>query len=315
MKILVTGCAGFIGSHLAERLVREKHKIVGIDNFNDYYDPKVKEKNIAKLVSSPLFTLHRVDILDNEKIRNIFKQQQFDRVVHLAARAGVRSSFADPELYAQVNCLGTTNLLKASVDFGIRQFIFGSSSSVYGNSGVVPFTEDDLCSAIVSPYAASKRSAEFIVETFARVYSLQSTVLRFFTVYGERGRPDMAPALLMNAIFLGKPFFRFGDGSSSRDYTYVEDIVDGICHALKRVFDFEVINLGNNHPVVLNNFIKICEEITGKKAVVKNASKSMGDVEKTWASVVKAKKLLSWTPKVDLKSGMRNYYEWLKEDA
>ena len=311
-KILVTGCAGFIGSHLTDRLLKEGSDVVGIDNFNDYYNQKVKEQNLQEAKKNKLFKLYRKDILDFASLEEIFKKEIPDKVVHLAARAGVRPSINNPLLYAKINVLGTVNLLKLSVDFEIKQFIFGSSSSVYGNSKKLPFTEDNACDKIISPYGASKRSAEFWVETFHRTFGLKSVILRLFTVYGPRGRPDMAPALFTKAILEGKTITQFGDGTSNRDYTYIDDIVDGVIKALGVNLDSEIINVGNNHPVTLSDFIKTIEAITDKKARIKHLPNQQGDVEKTWADVKKAKKVLSWKPKNSIEGGLSRYIQWLK---
>lgn len=312
MKILVTGCAGFIGSHLCDRLLTDRHTIIGIDNYNNYYDPKIKEKNLESAKSSKLFKLYRKDILDFEDLKGIFKKEKPQKVIHLAARAGVRPSINNPLLYSQVNVQGTVNLLKLSVDFKVKQFIFGSSSSVYGQSKRLPFSEDDPCDEIISPYGASKRAAEFWVESFYRSYGLRSVILRFFTVYGPRGRPDMAPAIFTKAIIKDKGITQFGDGSSSRDYTYIDDIIDGIIFVINKQFDFEIFNLGNNHPVLLSKFISILEIIVSKKALVKRSPLQKGDVEKTWANIVKAKRLLNWKRKTKLSAGLNHYHEWLK---
>jgi len=314
MKILVTGCAGFIGSSLVDRLLNDGYIVVGIDNFNDYYDPKIKEENLYEVYKNSQFKIYREDILNFSTLQEIFKMEKPQKVVHLAARTGVRPSIDNPLLYSEVNVLGTVNLLKLAVDYKIEQFIFGSSSSVYGNSERFPFAEDDPCNTIISPYGTSKRAAELWVESFWRTYGLKSAVLRFFTVYGPRGRPDMAPALFTKAILEGRSIDQFGDGSSSRDYTYIDDIIDGIVKALNRNLDFEIINLGNNHPVILSDFIKTVENITGKKIRIKHSSKQTGDVEKTWANIVKAKKLLGWTPKTRLSDGLSKYYKWLKRN-
>jgi len=311
-KILVTGCAGFIGSYLCDRLLKERYKVVGIDNFNDYYDPKIKEKNLDWALKSKSFKLYKADICDFKSLSTIFKKEKPKKIVHLAARAGVRPSIANPKLYTQVNVLGTVNLLKLAVNFNVKQFILGSSSSVYGNSKNLPFQENDRCENIISPYGASKRAAEFFVESFYKTYGLKSTILRFFTVYGPRSRPDMAPALFTKAILSGKSINQFGDGTSSRDYTYIDDIVNGITRTLEKDFNFEIINLGNNHPIKLTEFIIILEKIIGKKARVKKLQMQTGDVETTWANVVKAKKLLGWMPKTKFSAGLARYIEWLK---
>lgn len=310
-KVLITGCAGFIGSSLVDRLLGDGFEVVGIDNFNDYYDPKIKEGNLGGALSSDSFKLFREDILNAERLNEIFGDEKVEKVVHLAARAGVRPSIENPNLYAEVNVMGTVNVLKASVDFGVEQFVFGSSSSVYGNSKRVPFKEDDICVDIISPYGASKRAAEFFVESFHNSYDLNCISLRFFTVYGPRGRVDMAPALFTKSIMGGLPINKFGNGSSSRDYTYIDDIVDGIVLALSSDISHEVINLGNNHPVTLNEFIKTCESVTGLRANTVEMPNQPGDVEKTWADIVKAKELLGWSPKVNLANGLEKYYKWL----
>lgn len=313
MKILVTGCAGFIGSHLTDHLLKEGFDVIGIDNFNDYYDPKIKEKNLEEAKKNNHFALYREDILNFKPLEEIFKKERPQKVVHLAARAGVRASIDNPSLYAKVNVLGTVNVLKLSVDFGIKQFIFGSSSSVYGNFKRLPFSEDDPCDKIISPYGTSKRAAEFWVESFHKTYGLKSTILRFFTVYGPKGRPDMAPALFTKAILVGKSINQFGDGSSSRDYTYIDDIIDGIIKTIGIDLNFEILNLGNNHPVKLSDFIMTIEHIAGKKVKIKKLKQQPGDVVTTWAGVVKAKKLLNWEPKINLVSGLNNYFEWLRK--
>ena len=312
-KILVTGVAGFVGSHLVDRLLAKGYQVVGVDNFNDYYDPKIKEENLKEALKSAEFKLYRINILDFEKVLKIFKKEKPDKVLHLAARAGIRPSIMNPLLYGQVNVLGTVNLLKIAVESKIEQFIFGSSSSVYGESKQLPFTEDDPCENIISPYGASKRSAEFFVETFYRNFGLKSVILRFFTVYGPRGRPDMAPALFANAILRGKTINQFGNGSTSRDYTYIDDITEGIIKSLASKSDFEIINLGNNHPVTLSEFIATLEKIIGKRAKVVILPKQSGDVEITWADTSKAKKLLGWQAETSLKLGLEKYKQWLKK--
>lgn len=306
-KVLVTGAAGFIGSHLTDRLLNDDYRVIGIDNFNDYYDEKIKWRNLENARKSKRFKLYRADILDFGTLLRIFKKAKPQKVVHLAARTGVRTSVANPYLYAEVNILGTINLLKLAVDWQVEQFVFGSSSSVYGQSPHSPFGEDDVCENIISPYGASKRSAEFFVESFYHTYGLKSTVLRLFTVYGPRGRPDMAPALFSNAILDNITINKFGDGNSSRDYTYIDDIVKGITKTISCDLDFEIINLGNNHPVSLNEFIKTLESIIGKRAQIKQMPIQTGDVEKTWANINKARELLGWVPKVKLRQGLEQY--------
>jgi len=310
VKILVTGCAGFIGSHLTDRLLEEGFDVVGVDDFNDYYDPKIKEQNLQSAKKNRQFKLCRKDVLDFTSLEEIFKKEKPAKVVHLAARAGVRASIENPLLYAKVNVAGTVHLLKLSVDFGIKQFIFGSSSSIYGNTKRIPFSEDDICDSVISPYGASKRSAEFFVESFWKNYHLKSIILRFFTVYGPRGRPDMAPALFTKAILNKEELTQFGNGSSSRDYTYVDDIVNGIIKTLEQDLDFEIINLGNNNSIALRDLIKAIEKVMGKKAKINEVPMQQGDVEKTWANINKAKYILGWQPGVKFVDGMKKTSEY-----
>ena len=312
--ILVTGAAGFIGSNLVDRLLAEDYQVVGIDNFNDYYEPKIKERNLANALLSNNLKLHRIDIRDFNSLEKIFEKENPDKVIHLAAAVGVRPSIVDPQLYAEVNTLGTVNLLKLATQIKVKQFIFGSSSSVYGNSKKIPFSEDDQCQNIISPYAASKRSAEFFVETFAKNSDLRSAILRFFTVYGERGRPDMAPALFTEAILKGEPIKQFGNGESSRDYTYIDDIINGIIRALEKPLNFEIINLGDNNPISLKKFIATLEKVASKKTKIEILPKHAGDVDRTWASIDKAKKILGWQPRVNIEEGLKRYVQWLQKN-
>jgi len=304
----VTGNAGFIGSNLTERLLKLGYKVVGIDNFNDYYSPKRKEKNIEEFKNNPNFTQERADILDKEKLELILSQTKPEIIIHLAARAGVRLSLLNPELYWQVNVQGTKNLLARARKHKIKQFIFASSSSVYGNQTKIPFSETDKLVKPLSPYAETKLEAEALCQQ----YNFPVTVLRFFTVYGPKGRPDMAPYLFTKQILEDQTIVRFGDGSTSRDYTYVDDIVEGIIKAINQPLAFEIINLGNNQPVKLNDFIKTIEKITKRKAKIMEKPIHPADVRQTYADITKAKKLLNWQPKTDLETGMRRFIEWYK---
>lgn len=315
MKILVTGCAGFVGSNLVDKLLDLKFEVFGIDNFNDYYDPKIKRKNLEKAFKNPNFKIWEDDILDAKKLEAILGKHQVDVVVHLAARAGVRPSIADPDLYARVNVEGTVNLLAAAKNNKVGHFILGSSSSVYGESVNLPFSEDDLCESIVSPYGASKRSAEFFAESFCKAFGLKVTIIRFFSVYGKRGRLDMAPSIFANSIITGKRLSIFGDGTNGRDWTNVDDIVDGILKSFKIKGDFAVINLGNNNPVTVVQLIKTLEQTIGKKAVIHFEPRALGDVSRTWANIKRAKEILGWKPKIGVKAGLRSYVDWLKDDA
>lgn len=313
MRVLITGCAGFIGSHLADQLLAGGNFVIGVDNFNDYYNPKIKVANLKNAKKKNNFKFYEEDILNFENLKNIFQREKPAKVVHLAARAGVRPSIKDPKLYERVNVEGSLKLLKLSAEYSVEKFIFGSSSSVYGESKSLPFSESDSCYSVASVYGASKRAGEFFVESFFKCYGLESIILRFFTVYGPRGRPDMVPALFCESMVADKEILMFGDGSSLRDYTYIDDICDGIVKACESKLKFDVINLGNNNPVSLNHFIEILEKILRKKARIKKIAKQNGDVSTTWANIEKAKKILGWKPKTDLKTGLRNYIKWRKE--
>ncbi len=309
-KVLVTGHAGFIGSSLVKRLLRMGYCVIGVDNYNDYYDPKRKEKNVSEFDNHENFTEHRIDITDKKKLEEVFGQYKFEVIVHIAARAGVRPSIENPELYEKVNVSGTKNLLDLAVKHKVKQFVFASSSSVYGEQEKIPFSETDKLKKPVSPYAETKLLAESLCKKYAQRHGLLITVLRFFTVYGPKGRPDMAPYLFTEKILKNESITRFGDGSTSRDYTYIDDIVEGIIKSIEKPFEFEIINLGNNQPVKLSQFIEIIEDLTNKKAKIIEKPRHPADVPKTFADIKKAKKLLDWSPKVDLKTGMKQFIDW-----
>lgn len=313
--ILVTGCAGFIGSNLVDKLVGKGFMVVGVDNFEPYYDPKVKESNIAKARENSNFQLFKVDILNKESVFDVFSNTKPEVVIHLAAKAGVRPSIENPTAYAKTNIIGTANILEAVKKNDCKKIIYGSSSSVYGQSKKIPFEEDDLCQNIISPYGASKRSAEYLIESFYNNFGLRSVILRFFTVYGERGRPDMSPAIFTKAILEGKTINLFGDEQLERDFTYVGDIVDGIIKSIYADLKFEIINLGGSSPVKISKFISIIEKKAFNKAAIKRLERQRGDVVKTWANNQKAKRLLGWTPEVRLEDGIENYIKWLKKHS
>jgi len=313
--ILVTGHAGFIGSHLTAKLLTAGHQVVGVDNFNDFYSPARKRANVAPFLKNPKFKQYELDILDADGLKRVFEDQSIDTIVHLAARAGVRPSIANPSLYEEVNVKGTLNILETMRQFQVKHLIFGSSSSVYGNQTKVPFTETDPVNQPVSPYAATKKAAEMLGYTYSYLHQLQTTCLRFFTVYGPAGRPDMAPYLFTEKILKGESIIRYGDGSSSRDYTFVDDIVTGIVATVDKPFDFEVINLGNHQPVKLTDFIATIEKLTGKKAKIEETPRNPADVLTTYADITKAKKLLGWEPKTKLEDGMKQFIDWFKQSA
>ena len=309
MKVLVTGCAGFIGSHVSERLLKLGYEVVGIDNINDYYDPTQKLKNLEILSKYENFYFTKEDIVNT----NIINDTKPNIVCHLAAMAGVRYSIEHPDKYVKVNIEGFINLLEQAVKNKVSNFVYASSSSVYGLNKKIPFSETDEIVSCNSPYAASKRSMEVFANTYNQLYNLPLIGLRFFTVYGPRGRPDMAPYKFLKAVLQDKKFKKYGDGSSMRDYTYISDIVDGVVNAIinNKSMSCEVINLGNSSPISLNQFIKTCEEVTGREARYDQIENQIGDVPVTYADISKAKELLDYNPKVNIKDGLIKTCEWL----
>jgi UDP-glucuronate 4-epimerase len=310
MKIFITGVAGFIGSHLVSKLLSEDHEIYGIDNMNDYYDPEIKNENI-KIIrehnKSANFIFEKEDLLNTD----VISKWKPDIVIHLAGMAGVRNSIENPEYYMRVNVEGITHLLQESVKSGVSRFIYASSSSVYGRHYKIPFKESDICNNINSPYACSKKCCELIAKLYSDIYQIKTIGLRFFTVYGPRGRPDMAPYKFLKAISEEKPINKYGNGTSMRDYTYVSDIVDGINGAINYVpqKNVEIFNLGNNSPYSLNEFIKICENVVGKKAIINQMENQKGDVNLTYACIKKAKAQLGYNPQIKLEEGLKKVYE------
>lgn len=303
--ILVTGGAGFIGSHVCQALIDKGEKVICVDNFCDYYDPDIKRDNIKDLLIKDAFILKEVDILDTKALRDIFKQHKVTKVVHLAARGGVRPSIEEPKLYEEVNIRGTLNLLELAREFPVDKFVFSSSSSVYGRNKKVPFSEEDRVDDQVSPYAFTKRAAELLCRTYHNLYKINIVCLRFFTVYGPRGRPDMAVYKFTKRINEGKEIQIYGDGSSSRDYTYIADIVDGILAAVQADVNFEIINLGDSNPIKLSYVISLIEKNIGKKAVIKQVGKQKGDVDTTFADISKAARILGYKPKISIEDGIR----------
>ncbi len=314
MKCLITGGAGFIGSHLSERLLERGFEIVNLDNFNDYYDPRIKRQNISALLQHKGYTLFEGDILDREGLQALFKQHRFDAIIHLAARAGVRPSIAQPLLYEQVNCVGTVNLLELARHTGVPKFIFGSSSSVYGENSKVPFAEEDRVDHPISLYAATKKAGELTCYTYHHLYKMKITCLRFFTVYGPRQRPDMAIHKFTKLIAAGEKVPMFGEGTSRRDYTFVSDIVDGIEKSLHACSAYHIYNLGESRTIDLRSLIHLIQECLGKKAVIEQLPLQPGDVPITYADISKARREIGYDPKVDITEGVRRFVEWFKRD-
>jgi len=287
MNILVTGGAGFIGSHVCERLLERGDCVVIVDDLNGYYDPGLKQRNLDEVRKKGEYTFHQVDITEYNALEKVFQEHRIDKVIHLAARAGVRASLEQPHLYFSVNCMGTVNVLEFCRLHAVKNVVFGSSSSVYGENKKIPFSEEDCVESQISPYAVSKRIGELICSSYHNLYKMRITCLRFFTVYGPRGRPDMAPLKFTRLISGDKPIEMYGDGSSKRDYTFVTDIVDGILASLDKELDFEIINLGDSNPVELAYFISLIEKNVGKKAGIIKKSKQPGDVSITYADITK----------------------------
>ena len=310
MNILITGGAGFIGSNLCEKLAGAGEKIICIDNFNNYYKPKIKEENLRNLEDSANFILYRMDILDREKLKEVFAKHHFDMVIHLAARAGVRPSISNASLYEAVNVQGTINILECCRKYGIGKLIFASSSSVYGGNKKIPFSEDDIVDRPISPYAATKKAGELICYTYSHLFNISVYCYRFFTVYGPRQRPEMAIYKFTKLITEEKPIEIFGDGTSSRDYTYVEDIVDVVASNLENMKGYEIINLGNSNPVKVTELIKFIEKAANKKAQVEYGRVQAGDVPVTYADILKAKKMLKYNPKTRIEEGINKFMVW-----
>mmetsp|Transcript_7791 Transcript_7791/g.10868 ORF Transcript_7791/g.10868 Transcript_7791/m.10868 type:complete len:341 (-) Transcript_7791:2389-3411(-) len=311
--ILVTGVAGFIGSHVAEQLLLRGEDVVGIDEMNDYYSVEVKRANIAHLqeLGGERFRFYQGNLCNKEFVENIWKiEKNPRRVVHMAARAGVRPSIDDPIIYVKSNVEATTVLLEMAAKYGSDSFVFASSSSVYGGSKKTVFGETDVVDFPVSPYAATKKACELIAHTYAHLYKMNIAALRFFTVFGPRGRPDMAPLKFVDKISRGVPIQQYGDGSSSRDYTYIDDIVAGVIASLDKPMGYQVYNLGNGLPTRLIDFIKLVEKATGKKAIIERLPEQPGDVPRTCADISKARALLEYDPKTPFAQGIYKLVEW-----
>ena len=314
----ITGGAGFIGSTLSEKLIREGHKVIAIDNFCDFYDAKIKENNVKELLQNPNFKLYRKDIRDKEAIKQIFDENKIDIVMHLAAMAGVRPSIENPILYQEVNCMGTQNILEEMKAHNIKNLVMASSSSVYGNCKEVPFRENMIVDFAISPYAATKKANEVMTHVYHKLFDMNVIMLRFFTVYGPKQRPDLAINKFTRLMLNNEEIPMFGDGSTSRDYTYVDDIVDGIIKSCNYVMEnenvYEILNLGNSSPVSLKEMINTIAKVIGTEAKIKQLPMQPGDVDRTFADVSKAKELIGYEPKTSFEEGIRNFVNWYKEN-
>jgi UDP-glucuronate 4-epimerase len=313
--ILVTGGAGFIGSHLTRRLLGRGDRVTVLDNFNDFYDPARKRANFAALEGEPPPVLVEGDIRDAELVDRIFREGKFDAVVHLAARAGVRPSLEQPILYEDVNCIGTLRLLEAARHHGPETFIFGSSSSVYGTNEKVPFAESDEINQPISPYATTKRTGELLAYNYHHLYGLRISCLRFFTVYGPAQRPEMAIHKFTSLLARGEPVTLYGDGTTQRDYTYIDDIIDGTVAALDLAPGFEILNLGGSETTALADLVRWLADELAVEPRIEYLPDQPGDVPITYADVSKAHRVLGYSPKVPIRTGLRRFVEWYQEAA
>src|SRR2546430_592790 len=312
MRILVTGGAGFIGAHLVEKLLAGGHEVVILDDFNDFYDPQIKHANIAGFAKD--VTVCHVDLRENESVRAVFAHEKVDAIVHLAARAGVRPSIEYPRVYYDTNVIGTLHLLEAARVTGVQRFIFASSSSVYGASKTIPFSEEEHLTQTLSPYAATKIGGEFLCSTYSHLYQLRIVALRYFTVYGPRQRPDLAIHQFTRRIYAGQPIEQFGDGTTRRDYTYIDDIIQGTIAALQYEGPlFNIFNLGESETIQLKDLIVAIEKALGKKAKINQLPEQPGDMPLTCADISKAKKLLDYRPTTRLNEGLPRFVEWFLE--
>lgn len=311
MKFLVTGGAGFIGSHVCERLLKSGHEVWALDDLNDFYDPALKQQNIGDLQSLALpFTFVHGDITDRLALDEVFGSASFDQVIHLAARAGVRPSLRQPALYSRVNVEGTTNVFEAARNTGVKKVVMASSSSVYGVNSKVPFAEDDPIFHAISPYASSKLACESLAHVYHHIYGMDVAVLRFFTVYGPRQRPDLAIHKFAQLIHDGKPIPVFGDGSTARDYTYVDDTVSGIIACTEKPIGYDVFNLGEHQTVELSYLIELLEKSLGKTAIIDRQPMQPGDVPITYADISKSQRVLGYKPRVKIEEGIPRFVEW-----
>ncbi|MFA5763168.1 MAG: GDP-mannose 4,6-dehydratase [Bacilli bacterium] len=318
LTFLITGGSGFIGSSLADYLLSLGHRVINIDNMNDYYDVSIKEDNIKDALNSPAYRFYNLDICDFTEVDQVFNANKIDYIIHLAARAGVRPSIENPLLYQDANGFGTNVILEMAKKYQISKVVLASSSSVYGNNKKTPFAETDTVDFAISPYAASKKANEVLGHVYHKLYNIDMIFLRFFTVYGPRQRPDLAINKFMHLIDAGKPIQMFGDGTTARDYTYIGDIVSGIVKSVNYLMNhhevYEIINLGNNHPISLLKMIKTIEEALAKNAVIEQLPMQPGDVDITYADISKANSLLGYSPTTSFDEGIRKFVVWYKSN-
>jgi UDP-glucuronate 4-epimerase len=315
MKFMVTGGAGFIGSHTIDALLARGDEVVCVDNFNDYYSPERKRKNLENASSLSSFHLYKADVRDFDAMEQVFASEDPQKVIHLAAMAGVRNSVKEPLLYEEVNVRGTLNLLEVASRRGIANFVLASTSSVYGASKEVPFREDDAAALPLAPYPATKRACELLAHVYHNLRGLRCAALRFFTAYGPRGRPDMTPYLFTEAISRGQEITLFDNGRPQRDFTYVRDIVDGVLAAADADLEYEIINLGNSKPVIMRDFVTIIEDLLGQKAKIVSPPLPPSEPPLTYADISKARRLLAYNPTTSIQEGMREFIRWYQQEA
>ena len=315
---LVTGGAGVIGSNLVEKLLENENRVIVIDNFCDFYTPQIKEENIKDFINNQNFKLYREDIRDRKAIPKIFEENKIDIVIHLAGMAGVRPSIENPILYQEVNCMGTQNLLEKMKNYNVKNLIMASSSSVYGNCKETPFREDMIVDYAISPYAATKKANEVMTHVYHKLYDFNVIMLRFFTVYGKRQRPDLAISKFTRLMLNNEEISMYGDGATARDYTYIDDIVDGIIKSCNYIIlnknVYEIINLGNSRPISLKEMINTIAKVLNVVPKIKQLPMQPGDVEMTFADITKAKKLIGYEPKTSFEQGIQNFVNWYKDN-
>lgn len=310
-NVLITGGTGFIGSHIVDKLLFRNYTVICLDNFDKFYNPDIKKQNIKDSMLRENFKLVEGDIRDKNLLNRIFTENKIDIVIHLAAKAGVRSSLREPELYYDVNVIGTLNLLESMRLANVKKLLFASSSSVYGNNNKIPFSEMDTVDKPISPYAATKKACELMCYTYHKIYDFDVFCLRYFSVYGPRQRPEMAIHNFAKKIINNEPISVYGDGTSKRDYTYIDDIIDGTMSAMNHLHGYEIFNFGESKTYSLNTVISLLEKYIGKKAIIKKMPEQPGDVKITNADITKAKTMLGYDPKIDLETGIKKFVNWL----